>query len=107
MRHSSSRSGLLPEWLGIQGVILVAIIGVLSYYYESFKEQLPWLITAQLWSYQKVSELQPRRPRSQFVTTIEIDKNTFDDRGAKSPENAPAALYWPNLWTEPLGPTQQ
>jgi CHASE2 domain-containing sensor protein len=64
-------------WLDLSAIILVVIVGILSYKYEDFKEQFPGLITAQLWAYQKVTLLLPPKPQPKYVVPVEIDDQTF------------------------------
>lgn len=67
----------IPQWLGISGLLLVLVVGFLSYRYEDFKEDFPRLITWQLWTYQLFDHPEKNKGREQRVTPIEIDDKTF------------------------------
>ena len=59
------------------GLALVLIIGFLSYSYESVKDQFPWLVTAQLWTYGKMAHAQARASRAKWVVAVEVDNRSF------------------------------
>jgi CHASE2 domain-containing sensor protein len=65
------------RWLGISGLLLVIVVGFLSYKYEDFKEDFPRLITFQLWTYQLFDHPENNPGREQRVMPIEIDDRTF------------------------------
>ncbi len=66
-------------WLDPAGIVLVLIIGFLSFKYEDFKNDLPRLITWQLRAYQWITGHGSRQPQVHWVTPIEIDDATFYD----------------------------
>jgi CHASE2 domain-containing sensor protein len=57
--------------------ITLLLIAASGFFFEGFKEWFPWLTTAQIRSYHWIARLEARRPRSIFVTGIEIDDRTF------------------------------
>jgi CHASE2 domain-containing sensor protein len=57
--------------------LLIGTIGALSYYYENVKDQLPWLVSLQLWTYGRMSHAQARAPRPKWVVGVEVDNQTF------------------------------
>jgi CHASE2 domain-containing sensor protein len=67
------------HWLGYSGLVLVALVGFLSYKYEDFKEDFPRLITWQLKTYQWINHPSSRNEDQKRVTPIEIDDKTFYD----------------------------
>src|SRR6516225_990749 len=67
------------HWLGYSGLVLIAIVGFLSYKYEDFKEEFPRLITWQLRTYQWINNPASNKSRKSRVTPIEIDDRTFYD----------------------------
>ena len=67
----------LKTWTFWSAASLVAIIGGLSYGYESVKDQFPWLVTAQLWSYGRMAHAQARPSRAKWVIGIEVDNPSF------------------------------
>ena len=56
---------------------MIVTIGALSYYYEDIKDQFPWLVSLQLWTYGKLSHAQARASRPKWVVGIEVDNPTF------------------------------
>jgi CHASE2 domain-containing sensor protein len=64
-------------WAFWSGLILVGIIGFLSYSYEGVKDQFPWLVTAQLWTYGRMAHLQARPSRPKWVIGVEVDNRSF------------------------------
>jgi CHASE2 domain-containing sensor protein len=66
-----------PKWLDWPSVVLIVLVGVLSFFYEDFKEQFPGLITLQYWSYQSISRFFLPKPQANWVVPVEIDDNTF------------------------------
>src|ERR1035437_7276164 len=59
------------------GLAVVLIIGFLSYSYESVRDQFPWLVTAQLWTYGKMAHAQARASRAKWVVAVEVDNLSF------------------------------
>src|SRR5664280_1873969 len=74
------------------GLALVLIIGFLSYSYESVKDQFPWLVTAQLWTYGKMAHAQARASRAKWVVAVEVDNRSFfgPPMNRKGPEDITA-----------------
>src|SRR5450631_3419267 len=66
-------------WLDIPALLLIVIVGALSFKYEDFKDDFPRLITWQLRTYQWITDLGLGKPHAQAVTPIEIDDATFYD----------------------------
>jgi len=66
-------------WLDIPALLLIVIVGVLSFKYEDFKDDFPRLITWQLRTYQWITDLGLGKPNAESVTPIEIDDTTFYD----------------------------
>lgn len=62
--------------LALATLVVVALCG---YFFEELKEWFPWLTAWQIRSYNWVSQLEARKPRLKFVTTVEIDDRTFYD----------------------------
>ena len=74
-------------WIGAG---LVIVIGLLSYFFEDVKDQFPWLVGTQLWSY---GHLLPE-PKPVFVVSVEIDNTTFFDKMHRSgPEDITDRKY--------------
>src|SRR5271165_4912991 len=77
-RHAKSRLPSWLAWLGIGDLVLVAIVGVLSFYYEDFKEDFPRLIIWQLTTYQWIiNDSNLHKSSVHWVTPVEIDDRTF------------------------------
>jgi CHASE2 domain-containing sensor protein len=74
---NAAKAPLLKTWKFWSAVLLIAIIGALSYYYEDAKDQFPWLVSLQLWTYGKVSHSQARPSRPKWVVGVEIDNPSF------------------------------
>ncbi len=66
-------------WLDIPALVLIVIVGFLSFKYEDFKNDFPRLITWQLRAYQWITSHGPRQPQVHWVTPVEIDDATFYD----------------------------
>lgn len=60
-------------------IITIALIAVLGFFFEDFKEWVPWLTELQVRSYNWISKLSVRKPRPQWVIGVEIDDATFYD----------------------------
>lgn len=71
------KTPLFQTWKFWSAVLLIVTIGALSYYYEDVKDQFPWLISLQLWTYGKMSHAQARASRPKWVVGIEVDNPTF------------------------------
>lgn len=68
---------LVKTWKFWSAVLLILIIGALSWFYEGVKDQLPWLVTLQLWTYGKMSHAQARVSRPKWVVPVEVDNRSF------------------------------
>ncbi len=84
-----SRWPFLRTWNFWSAVVLVGIIGVLSYGYEGVKDQFPWLVTAQLWGYGSMAHAQARPSRAKWVIGVEVDNSSFfgETMHRKGPED--------------------
>src|SRR5664279_713888 len=72
------------------GAGLVVVIGLLSYFFENVKDEFPWLLNVQLWSY---GHLVPE-PKPEFVVGVEIDNKTFFEEMQRSgPEDITNRKY--------------
>jgi CHASE2 domain-containing sensor protein len=70
---------LVKTWKFWSAVLVVAIIAALSYFFEDVKDQFPWLVTMQLFTYGELSHAQARESRPKWVVPVEIDNRTFFD----------------------------
>ena len=64
-------------WLDIPALVLIVIVGLLSFKYEDFKDDFPRLITWQLRAYQWITSHGSRQPEVKWITPVEIDDKTF------------------------------
>jgi hypothetical protein len=64
-------------WLDLPAVVLIVIVGFLSFKYEDFKDDFPRLITWQLRAYHWITSHGSRQPRANWITPVEIDDKTF------------------------------
>src|ERR1035438_3582605 len=64
-------------WLDIPALVLIVIVGLLSFKYEDFKDDFPRLITWQLRAYQWITSHGSRQPQAKWITPVEIDDRTF------------------------------
>ncbi|MGA9567606.1 MAG: CHASE2 domain-containing protein [Candidatus Korobacteraceae bacterium] len=75
-------------WLDIPALVLIVVVGLLSFKYEDFKDDFPRLITWQLHTSQWITNLSPRKPHVEWVVPIEIDDRTFYDYLGNETRNA-------------------
>jgi CHASE2 domain len=64
-------------WLDPPAIVLIVIVGFLSFKYEDFKDDFPRLITWQLRAYQWITSHGSRQPQANWITPVEIDDRTF------------------------------
>ena len=64
-------------WKFWSAILLIVTIGALSYYYENVKDQFPWLVGLQLWTYGRMSHAQARASRPKWVVGVEVDNRSF------------------------------
>jgi CHASE2 domain-containing sensor protein len=64
-------------WLDWPAIVLIAIVGFLSFKYEDFKEDFPRLITWQLHAYQWITNHSGQQLEAHWITPVEIDDTTF------------------------------
>jgi|SRR5580700_8032150 hypothetical protein len=66
-------------WLDPPAIVLIVIVGFLSFKYEDFKDDFPRLITWQLRAYQWITSHGSLQPQAKWITPVEIDDKTFYD----------------------------
>jgi CHASE2 domain-containing sensor protein len=67
----------LTTWKFWSAILVILTIGALSYYYEDVKDQFPWLVRLQLWTYGRMSHAQARPSRPKWVVGVEVDNPSF------------------------------
>lgn len=68
---------VLRTWKFWSAVLVIATIGGLSYYYEEVKDEFPWLISLQLWTFGQINRASQRIDRPKFVVGVEVDNPSF------------------------------